>query len=286
MRIPLLAAAAAAAFTIAAPAHAYWEFGHETIARIAMDNVTPKTRAAVKRLLSHADLLGTPSCPARSVDDASIWPDCIKNIKDANGKRPFDYAYDWHFQDVDICKPFDLAGPCKDGNCVSAQIERDVKLLRDHTTPLKSRVQALAFLIHFVGDLHQPLHAADHEDKGANDVKTNYGAYSDPRLNLHSVWDGYLAERAITTGPNLVRHYPAAVRAKVAAGNVTDWSREGWQVARDVAYRSAMGGDPCDGQHTTAHLDEKTIESLIPAARREIERGGLRLAKMLDQALG
>jgi len=286
MRIPLLAAAAVAAFSFAAPAQAYWEYGHQTIAEIAMANVKPRTRAAVKRLLSHADLLGTPSCPAHSVDDASIWPDCIKTIKDANGKRPFDYAYNWHFQDVDICKPFDLEAPCKDGNCVSAQITRDVKLLRDRSTSLKDRVQALAFLIHFVGDLHQPLHAADHEDKGANDVKTNYGIYEARRLNLHSVWDGYLAERAITTGPNLVRRYPAAERAKIAAGGVTDWSREGWQVARDVAYASAMGGDPCDGQHTKAHLDEATIASLVPAARLEVKRGGLRLAKLLDAALG
>jgi hypothetical protein len=289
MRLPRLALWSAAALPLmfaAAPAGAYWEYGHQTIAEIAMANVTPKTRLAVKRLLAQSALLDTPTCPANTVDGASVWPDCIKNIKDANGKRPYDYAYNWHFQDVDICQPFDLTGPCKDGNCVSAQITRDVAILRDHHAPAKARVQALAFLIHFVGDLHQPLHAADHDDKGANDVKTNYGIMPATRLNLHSVWDGYLAERAITTGSSLVHRYPAAVRAKVAAGNVTDWSREGWQVARDVAYRSAMGGDPCDGRHTKAHLDEATIESLIPPARLEIERGGLRLAKELDRALG
>jgi hypothetical protein len=240
----------------------------------------------VKRLLAHSALLGTPTCNASNIDDASTWADCVKNIKDADGKRPFDYAYNWHFQDVDICQPFDLTGPCKDGNCVSTQITRDEATLRDRHSSEKQRVMALVFLIHFVGDLHQPLHAADHDDKGANDVKTNYGIMPAVRLNLHSVWDGYLAERAITTGPNLVHRYPTAVRAKVAAGNVVDWSREGWQVARDVAYRSAMGGDPCDGQHTKAHLDEATIESLIPPARLEIERGGLRLAKELDRALG
>ena len=285
MRIALLAAAAVAAFAAAAPAQAYWEFGHQTVAEIAMRNVTPKTRAAVRRLLNQSALLGTPTCPANTIDSASVWADCVKTIKGPDGKRPFDYAYDWHFQDVDICQPFDLMPACKDSNCVSAQITRDVATLRNHNAPRKDRVQALVFLIHFVGDLHQPLHAADHEDKGANDVHTNYGALTGARLNLHSVWDGYLAERAITTGPSLVRRYPSAVRAKVAAGDVTDWSREGWQVARDVAYRSAMGGDPCDGRHTIAHLDEPTIESLIPAARLEVERGGLRLAKLLDRAL-
>ena len=282
--LPLLAALTA--LVIASPASAYWEYGHQTIARIAWANITPKTRIAMRHLLAQQRRLGTPTCPAGNLDDAAIWADCIKGIRDADGKRTYDYTSAWHYQNVDICSPFDLASPCKDGNCVSAQIERDVKLLKDKRAPLKSRVEALVFLIHFVGDLHQPLHAGDHHDKGGNDVKADYAGFAPGRLNLHSVWDGYLAERAISTGASLIRRYPAAERSRIGAGSVTDWSRESWAVARDATYASATGGDPCGPAPARARLDNATIERLVPTVRLEVERGGLRLAKLLDQALG
>ena len=169
---------------------------------------------------------------------------------------------------------------------MSAQIERDVRLLQDRKTPKADRVRALAFLVHFVGDLHQPLHAGDKADKGGNDAKADYGAYGPPRLNLHSIWDGLLAERAISTPPALVRRYPAAERARVAAGSVTDWSRDSWKVAHDVTYTSAMGGDPCAPTPVRMKLDDATIAKLVPVARDEVKKGGLRLAKLLDRALG
>lgn len=277
--------ATATALAVAFPASAYWEYGHQTIGAIAWRNVRPQTRVAITRLLAQSKLLGTPECPAATIEQAAVWPDCIKPLKGADGKRRFDYAYNWHFQNVNICPPFELTEACKDGNCVSAQIERDVKLLRDRHAPRKDRIEALAFLVHFVGDLHQPLHAGDKGDKGGNDVKAVYDTYATPRLNLHSVWDGYLAERAISTGPSLVRRYPAAERAKIAAGTVTDWSRESWQIAHDVTYASAMKSDPCAPTPARVTIDEATIQSLVPTVRLEVERGGLRLAKLLDRAL-
>lgn len=273
------------AVVTASPAAAYWEFGHETVAKIAEANIRPQTRVAVRRLLAKSALLGTPECKARTMAEASVWADCIKPLKDANGKSRFGYAYSWHYQNVDICRPFDLSTPCKDGDCVSAQITRQAAVLKDKRAARKDRVQALAFLIHFVGDLHQPLHAGDKSDKGGNDAKADYGVYGPQRLNLHSIWDGLLAERALTTGPSLVRRYPAAVRTKIAAGDVTDWSRESWQVSHDAAYGSVMP-DPCAPLPARATLDEATIEKLVPVARLEVERGGLRLAKLLDAALG
>jgi S1/P1 Nuclease len=265
----------------ATPAAAYWEYGHETVAAIAYRNVTPQTRARIDALLKRSALLDTPTCPARTIEQASVWADCVKTL----GPR-FSYAYSWHYQNVDICKPFDLKPPCRDGNCVSAQIERDVKLLKDRSVPLRERVQALAFLIHFVGDLHQPLHAGDHSDLGGNQVKTNYGIFTSARLNLHSVWDGYLAERAITTPPSPVRAYSPTERAAIWGGSVTDWSRESWEVARDMVYPSAAGAAVCTPGDHPAHLDEATIARLVPAAREQVVRGGLRLAKLLDEALG
>ena len=275
-----------AMLAVTAPTSAYWEYGHQTIARIAQANVSPRTRAAVRRLLARSALLDTPACPAATIEDASVWADCIKPLKGADGKRRFDYAYNWHFQNVDVCAPFSLMPACKDGDCVSAQITRDVSILRNGRSTPRQRVEALAFLIHFVGDLHQPLHAGDRADKGGNEVTARYGVYAPKRFNLHSVWDGPLAERAITSGPPLVRRYPAAERRRLAAGDVTDWSREAWEVSRRTVYASAAAGDACAAPVTSATLDDATIARLVPVARREIERGGLRLAKLLDAALG
>ena len=282
--LPALIAAVALA-TTASPAAAYWEYGHQTVAQIAEANVRPRTRIAIRALLARSDLLGTPECKAATMAEASVWADCIKPLKDTDGKSRFGYAYAWHYQNVSICRPFDLTAPCKDGNCVSAQITRDVALLKNKRAPMKDRVEALAFLIHFVGDLHQPLHAGDKDDKGGNDAKADYGLYGPARLNLHSIWDGYLAERAISTRPTLIRRYPAAVRTALAAGTVTDWSRESWQISHDAAYGSVLS-DPCAPTPARLKLDDSTIAKLVPVARLEVERGGLRLAKLLDSALG
>ncbi len=286
MKLLRFVAAALPAFVLAAPAQAYWEFGHQTIARIAYANVAPRTQRAIVKLLAETPRLDTPECPATTIEGASTWADCVKPLKDANGKSRFGYAYNWHFQDVNICQPFTLEEACKDGNCVSAQITRDVAILKDRRASAKDRAQALVFLIHFVGDLHQPLHAGEKGDKGGNDVAATYGTYSPKRFNLHSVWDGTLAERAITSGPSLVRRFPAAEKRRIAAGSVADWSRESWQVAHDVVYASALGGDPCAPSPKAVTLDEATIARIVPAARLEVERGGLRLARLLDAALG
>ncbi len=280
---------AACTLMIASRSPAYWEYGHETVAKIAYSQVRPETRARITALLRHSDLLGTPECPARTIAQASVWADCIKPLKDPAGKSRFGYAYNWHFQDVDVCKPFDLAAPCKDGSCLAVQIVGQQQRLADRSKPLADRVQALAFLIHFVGDLSQPLHAGEHDDKGGNDVKASYGVLAG-RTNLHTIWDGYLAERAISTPPagprGLLRETSSTERQAMVAGDVTDWSRDSWRVSRDVAYGSVFA-DPCGAKQAgRAIVDEATVGKLIPAARRQIVAGGLRLAKLLDQALG
>jgi hypothetical protein len=265
-----------------APAQAWWEYGHETVGAIAYRNVTPKARAAIDALLRKGRLLETPTCPVNTIELASYWPDCAKEL----GLR-FSYAYSWHYQNVDICKPFDLKAACRDGNCVSAQVDRNLKLLKDKSVPERERLMALVFLVHFVGDLHQPLHAGDKSDLGGNRARAAYGDYVTQRLNLHSIWDGYLAERAISTPPPLVRVYSAEERAEMEKGTVEDWSRESWQVARDTVYASAYGGDPCTGPaQERSKLSNETIDMLIQPLRLQVERGGLRLARLLDEALG
>jgi len=273
-----------ALFAAARPAHAYWEYGHESVARIACEQMRPDTRRQVAALLRQGRLLETPECPVATIEQASVWADCIKPLGDR-----FAYVYSWHYQNVDVCKPFDLKSACKDGNCVSAQIERNARLLADPKVPTRERLMALALLVHFVGDLHQPMHAGDHQDLGGNKVAANYGIVGG-RANLHSIWDGWLAERAISTPPSgpsaILAQVPAAERERIASGTVEDWSREMWGKARDLAYRTLVG-DPCGaGPVERPTLTEAQVRELIPEVRTDVVEGGIRLARLIDDALG
>jgi hypothetical protein len=158
--------------------------------------------------------------------------------------------------------------------------------LQDKDVPVREKVMALAFLTHFVGDLHQPLHAGDKGDLGGNRARTDYGIYGPERLNLHSIMDGLLAERAITTPPPIVKLYSPEERAAESAGTVEDWSRENWQ-ASHMAYAAAFDGDPCRADlPARGKLDDADIEKLVPMMQAQIKRGGLRLARLLDEAFG
>jgi hypothetical protein len=272
-----------ALFLLASPAAAWWEYGHYTVGRIGYMEAKPSTQAAVRRLIASSGTLETPTCPIRNIEDASYWPDCVKGLGDR-----FSYASPWHYQNVDICKPFDLKAACRDGNCVSAQIERNLKLLADKKLPARERVMALAFLVHFVGDLHMPLHAGDKSDLGGNRFPVTYGVIAG-RTNLHGTWDGWIAERGISNPPGgpggVLTDFPAAERSAMRGGTVEDWSRESWEVSREFAYGSVMA-DPCGAVPAERPvIDEATTQKLVPVARRQIARGGLRLARLLDEAL-
>ncbi|HYN45182.1 MAG TPA: S1/P1 nuclease [Allosphingosinicella sp.] len=281
---PLLARlAVVAAFLLPSPALAWWEYGHETVARIAWLSASPHTRAELSRLLRRSRLLDTPTCSARTIEEASIWPDCIKTLGDR-----FNYASPWHYQNVNICQPFDQVSACRDGNCVSAQIERNQRLLADRTLPTRERVMALAFLVHFMGDIHQPMHAGDHGDLGGNRVQASYGVIAG-RTNLHSIWDGYLADRGLSTPPGnadgILSGLDEADKAAMRGGGVADWARESWEASREFAY-STIIADPCGPPPAGRPVvTEEITRRLIPIVRRQAARAGLRLARLLDEAL-
>lgn len=280
----LTIAAALLVAMLPAPASAWWEYGHETVATIAEMEAAPATRRELRRLLGQSRLLETPTCPARTIEEASYWPDCIKQLRDR-----FSYASPWHYQNIDVCRPFDQESACRDGNCVSAQIERNARLLADRALPARERVMALAFLVHFVGDLHQPLHAGDRSDFGGNRFPVSYGIIAG-RTNLHIVWDGYLADRGISQpvggAGGILAEVPAAERAALRGGTVADWARESWVASRELAYGAVMS-DPCGAAPAERPvIGEETTRRLVPIVRRQVARGGLRLARLLDEALG
>ena len=141
--------------------------------------------------------------------------------------------------------------------------------------------------VHFIGDLHQPLHAGDHGDLGGNRVRIAYGIIP---TNLHAIWDGYLADRGISRPPadaaGILTELGDADRATMRQGDITDWSREGWEVSREFAY-GTLFADPCAAQAEGAPrpvISEEITRRLVPVVRRQVARGGLRLARLLDEA--
>ncbi len=272
--------AALAVLASPVPALAWGYFGHETTARIALANVTPETRATIARLLRHERELGTPQCRLRSLAGAATWPDCLRG----QGWR-WGYTFAWHYQTEPIGEAYDARKNCAGGACVSAQIARNHRILADESLPANVRLEALAFMVHFAGDIHMPLHSGDNQDRGGNDVAARYGIA--PGFNLHSIWDSALAERAITAAdPPLVRRYSDAERAALAGGQPADWGRESWELARSFVYANALGRDPVAGEEPpAAALTQEAIAEAVPVAERRIVQAGLRIAALLDSAL-
>lgn len=262
-----------------APALAWGYFGHETTARIALANVSPQTRGAVTRLLRHERELGTPGCPLRSLENVATWPDCLRSESWRWG-----YTFAWHYQTEPIGEPYDARKNCGGGACVSAQVARNHRVLADERLPANVRLEALAFMVHFAGDIHMPLHSGDNEDRGGNDVETTYGIA--PGLNLHSIWDSALAERAITAAdPPPVRRYSDAERAALAGGDPADWGRESWELAKTFVYPNALGRAPVPGEKiATATLSQDAIAAAAPIAEKRIVQAGLRIAALLESA--
>lgn len=261
------------------PVLAWGSFGHRTTGEIALANVKPETRAAIRKLLRSEALLGTPECDLKSLQDAAVWPDCVRRTRWRWG-----YTAAWHYRTTPICEAYQPRKNCSGGNCVTAQIERNQRLLADESLPAHIRLEALAFMVHFVGDIHMPLHSGDKNDRGGNDRKTAFGIV--PNMNLHWIWDGPLAERAITSAQGgMVRHYNAAERAEYGGGQPADWGHESWQAARDFIYPAAFDTDPCAGElPLETALTQDDIERAIPLAQRRIRQAGLRMAELLDQA--
>ncbi|RZV35907.1 MAG: endonuclease [Sphingomonadaceae bacterium] len=277
----IVAMAACLALLAPVPAQAWGFFAHRVTGQIALANIRPDTRAAMQRLFRAEALLGTPDCALASLEDATVWPDCIRPQRDRWG-----HTAAWHYRTIPICEAYDPWKNCPGGNCILAQIERNQRILSDESLPAQVRLQALAFMVHFVGDVHMPLHSGDKDDRGGNDREAAYGIA--PGLNLHWIWDGPLAERAITSAqqPALVRLYTASERVELGGGTAADWGRESWQISREFVYPNAFDTDaPCDTDlpGETA-LTQEDIVSAIPVSQRRVTQAGLRMARLLDEA--
>jgi len=275
-----IAALLALVALLPAPAHAWGFYAHRKTATIAEANVSPQVRAKIRRLIASEKALGTPECPLKSLEDAAVWADCVRG----EGWR-WGFTAAWHYRTAPICQAFNARANCSGGNCVTAQITRAHRMLADEGLPAAIRLEALAFMVHFAGDVHMPLHSGDNEDRGGNDRVTDYGIK--PGLNLHSIWDGPLAERAISDPADpVVRRYSPTERAELTGGTPDDWGRESWEIARSFVYPTAFDTeDVCAAPlPSQTALSQDDIIRGVPIAKRRVQQAGLRIADLLESA--
>ena len=189
---------------LAAPSARAWGCkGHQTVALIAEKHLTSEARLMVQKLL--ADNPIDPKlkrwCGNATTDlmvDASTWPDDVRNERN-NGP--------WHYIDIPLGKhKGSLDEYCGTEGCVTRAIEQQRAVLKDQSADPVKRAEAIRYLIHFVGDMHQPLHAANNADNGGNCVPAAYFHHNplpnpahpereDYSPNLHQVWDTEIVER-------------------------------------------------------------------------------------------
>jgi hypothetical protein len=278
-----------------APALAWGDYAHRLTGSIAWSQLTPAARAEVRRLLRAEPGLDTPECRLASIEDASVWPDCVR----ARYRDRFAFSAPWHYQNISVCEAFDIGAKCWNGDCVTAQIPRQQAILADRSRPAHERLQAFSFLVHFVGDMHQPLHMGDKADRGGNDVRAAFGFKAPDRMNLHWIWDGDLAERALTEPPAVSprRITPAQAAAWKAgapdtAARVASWAREAWEIARSTVYpelKDYPDSCPVPAEARSAlprgTVTPAYVAGATPAVREQVGKAGTRIALLVNEAL-
>jgi hypothetical protein len=244
---------------LARPEAALWyDEGHRLVARLAEARLTPRAAEAVRQLLG-----------GESLADAALWADRVRAERPET--RPL------HYVNIPLGAPaYDPARDCPGGRCIIAAIERHRLTLADARASPTARAEALRFLAHFIGDLHQPLHVANDDDRGGNDRPVRFlGA---PK-NLHEVWDGELMEASgLDEAAYYVhlRHLTDSLDpSALARGTVVDWAMEGHRLAALHAYRLAGDGT----------IDQAYAEANLPVVDRALAAAGVRLARVLNEAL-
>ena len=286
---------------LALPASASWDpAGHRTVAAIAWEHLTPRARARAIELLLHGPALanfallrpadGTDAARDRALFlNAATWADLIRNRT-----QPWHVYHhaNWHYADfywdVQNGQPHEIPNTGPDSENAAEHIVALRATLADPSAADTTKAVALAWLLHLVGDIHQPLHCSSrvtpgeplpHGDAGGNTFRL------DDERNLHAYWDRILGE-AITPRPaedsiayadrvaQLIErtHPPVSPSPPDALG----WAREGLRLAETVVYTGVDRG--------TAPSPSYQAEALKVSQQR-IALAGYRLAALLNAAL-
>jgi hypothetical protein len=297
------------------PAHAWGCEGHQVVALLAEKHLTPHALAMAKKILADGPIDPSLSryCKEGGIDamaDASTWPDDIRSLRPETPP--------WHYIDIPrgatihdvekFCDP-------KEG-CVTRAIADSLAILRSSETDPRKRADALRFLIHFVGDLHQPLHAITNNDEGGNCVpvaffdalpQLRYPQTESYAPNLHGVWDTNILAKATEgkTVDQVASDLDQTFRKKIAgwqrgSANIDAWAWESYQLAVKNVYGKLPVRVPvespkpvmscADDNHVSARmlkLDERLTDlyqnMAVPIVRERLAQAGARLALLINQ---
>lgn len=288
-------------FCCSVPAFCWWETGHQVIARLAAAQLTPAARIRLARIL---DVPADPDSIANALARASTWAD---ETRTQTGTGAWHYI-DLALQDTEA----DIPKRCPQDNCAPARIHLFAAQLASpasephagaaHGETRLSDLDALRYLVHLVGDIHQPLHAISDADLGGNCEKLQ------PPIgkakNLHAFWDGEIIEQMDVSEQSLaadLEHEVAGLNAQqqheMTVGSQNDWAWESHEIAVKDIYgklhipvEGAVFPATCSeapGEITDFHpqIDGLYIDSMKPVVRLQLERAGLRLARLLNESL-
>jgi hypothetical protein len=285
-------AVVASLFITVSRASAWSAFGHETIALIAWDQMTPKQQAAIMKIMQANEAIfgsGTGTAPVLA---GATWPDTVRFESDratpnvplaiftALGITMSHQSNNLHFVDYNGAYPALPKGQSAIVAIITAQ-----KVLQDPASTMREQGEALTYLIHCVGDIHQPLHAGDAKDYGGNSIVIKGIGASKAKTELHAVWDEGLFQ---TTGVDDPAQYitkyltdPIKQAQATATSNMhpADWATNSHHLAETVAYVD-------ENDHTImpgAHLSQAYVNEALVVANKQLAIAGVRLAALLDQ---
>jgi hypothetical protein len=240
--------------------------GHETIATIALDHMSPTAKAHVQQLLSSND----------DFTSGATWPDNIKRQAEWNHTSPY------HFTNIETNSDYlsslkeNLEESTK-GDVVQGLLKAET-VLRDSRTPDTEKAFALKFLTHFVGDLHQPLHSGRPEDLGGNKISLRWNG---KKMNLHALWDTYMVEdyykdnfkgkQPLEKAAWYAEHLEQSNNAPQAQSiDVLAWIGQATEY-QAVAYDATYNSNP-----------SKYLKTALPVIEHQITLAGYRLAAYLN----
>lgn len=315
INLGFLIAFVSATLLSASPTCAWGCKGHETVALIAEKHLSPEAKKFVLTLLKEnpVDPQLKRYCGSAVNDpmgDASTWADDIRNERH-NGP--------WHYIDIPRgvsrgSSDGDLAPYCGKESCVNEALAAQIAILKDESAEPAKRAEALRYVIHFVGDLHQPLHSTTNDDEGGNCVPLKYFRRK-PRQhaygfspNLHSIWDSAILERdaegadSHEYADHLEERYVSSIEQWQKAGiHIDDWVWESHDFAEKnvydaltpkVAIEKPEPIHACTGDNNIgARLFEEHIvvaepyqDQAAPTVELRIAQAGIRLALILNAA--
>lgn len=234
---------------------AWGNTGHRVVGEVAAKNIKKKTARKIAKLLQHETLAS-----------ASTFGDDIKSDK------RFDAFNDWHYEDFEFGKKHEESN-YHDGQLVKG-IDFCIQKIKDKNASKEDKVFYLKFLLHLVGDLHQPLHVGDKNDKGGNDIKLQW--FGKP-TNLHRVWDEDMINQYGMSYTELSNNLPYKTKQEkkiIISGTVMDWMYESQKIAFTQIYPSVKPDEK---------LFYKYNYDYFEITKNQLEKAGLRLAKILDE---